>query len=212
MKAGTTRRRESERRERIDRILRAARSVFLEKGYHGAAVRDIAAESDLSTGAIYFYFKGKDDIYGRLCEEVMHLTLYELKKALQPDASTVERLNGIVSAYVGFYVQYRDDFDLLETGFKQVVLPEATSRRLDQLVVESLSIVNRIFEDAVGRGEIEAGTNTWELTMSLWAAFEGVIYIHKREFLMLGDIDLEQMVRVQLGIFLKGIGLGDHAA
>jgi len=45
-----------------DRLLAAARKVFLERGFHGASVGDIAEEAGFSTGAIYSNFGGKDDL------------------------------------------------------------------------------------------------------------------------------------------------------
>jgi hypothetical protein len=44
--------------------MNAAMMVFLKKGYLGTKIRDIALEAQLSPGLIYFYFRGKDEIYG----------------------------------------------------------------------------------------------------------------------------------------------------
>lgn len=44
------------------RILQGARRVFVEKGFHEATIDDLVAECGLSVGAIYGYFKGKDEL------------------------------------------------------------------------------------------------------------------------------------------------------
>lgn len=44
------------------RILEAARSLVLEKGYRNATMRQICTRSGMSSGAIYHYFSGKDEI------------------------------------------------------------------------------------------------------------------------------------------------------
>jgi len=44
------------------RLLRAAADVFARRGYEGARVADIAAEADLSNGALYAYFGSKADL------------------------------------------------------------------------------------------------------------------------------------------------------
>lgn len=57
------------RREDLDtreRILDAARQEFLEKGYKGAWLRDIAKKAGVTTGALYGYFKNKEELYGTL--------------------------------------------------------------------------------------------------------------------------------------------------
>ncbi len=42
------------------RILAAARRVFVAKGFHEASIDDLVAESGVSVGAIYNYYGGKD--------------------------------------------------------------------------------------------------------------------------------------------------------
>jgi AcrR family transcriptional regulator len=45
-----------------DRLLEAAVDVFVEQGYEGARVQDIARSAGLTTGAIYANFRGKGDL------------------------------------------------------------------------------------------------------------------------------------------------------
>jgi AcrR family transcriptional regulator len=45
-----------------DRLLAAAVDVFVEQGYEGARVQDIARAAGLTTGAIYANFRGKSEL------------------------------------------------------------------------------------------------------------------------------------------------------
>ena len=45
-----------------ERLLEAAVDVFVEQGYEGARVQDIARSAGLTTGAIYANFRGKGDL------------------------------------------------------------------------------------------------------------------------------------------------------
>lgn len=47
---------------RRQQIIDAAYRCFAQKGFHQASMRDICAEAGLSAGAIYTYFKSKEDI------------------------------------------------------------------------------------------------------------------------------------------------------
>ena len=49
-----------------ERILEAARQEFLEKGYQGAWLRDISRKAHVTTGALYGYFKNKEELFGAL--------------------------------------------------------------------------------------------------------------------------------------------------
>ncbi|MDX6696930.1 MAG: hypothetical protein QOE65_327 [Solirubrobacteraceae bacterium] len=51
------------------RLLDAALKVFSERGYHGATVEEIAAESGLSNGALYYNFRNKEDLFLALFDQ-----------------------------------------------------------------------------------------------------------------------------------------------
>src|SRR5262249_59255610 len=47
---------------RRQQILDAARACFLRNGFHATSIQDVIAEGGLSVGAVYRYFKSKNDI------------------------------------------------------------------------------------------------------------------------------------------------------
>lgn len=53
------------------RIVDTARALFLQHGYADTTIRQISAESGLSTGSIYHFFANKDDIFRVLVEELL---------------------------------------------------------------------------------------------------------------------------------------------
>ena len=63
----------------LELILAAAEKEFLEKGYEAAALRDIAAAAGVTTGALYGYFKNKQELFGALVDTEYHhlLDLYD---------------------------------------------------------------------------------------------------------------------------------------
>jgi len=74
---------------KASRILRAAESVFAEKGYIQATISEIARISQVSEGTIYEYFKNKDDLLfsipeQRFKEHIAQLDeIFELKTPLR---------------------------------------------------------------------------------------------------------------------------------
>jgi len=44
-------------------ILNAARSVFIEKGYEAASMKDVVARSGRSFGGVYLYYSNKEDVF-----------------------------------------------------------------------------------------------------------------------------------------------------
>ena len=47
-----------------DFIVERAFCLFLQRGYEGISIRDIQEAVGLSKGAIYHYFRSKEDIFG----------------------------------------------------------------------------------------------------------------------------------------------------
>jgi AcrR family transcriptional regulator len=60
---------QDKRRANRARILKAARKVFAERGYHGATIGQIADQAGLSNGAVYYNFASKEDLFLALLDE-----------------------------------------------------------------------------------------------------------------------------------------------
>lgn len=52
-----------------ERLLESAEKEFLEKGYMKASLRTICKNAGVTTGALYFFFDGKEDLLKELVEE-----------------------------------------------------------------------------------------------------------------------------------------------
>src|ERR1700755_2933812 len=50
------------RDEKREAVLRAAVQLFLEQGYHGTTLNDVAERLNITKPALYNYFRGKDEI------------------------------------------------------------------------------------------------------------------------------------------------------
>jgi AcrR family transcriptional regulator len=80
-------RKAQERQARRRRIQEAARAVFSERGYAGASIELIARAAQLSVGAIYLYFRSKEDLYVSLIEDTM--TVFDVEMAQLRDQANV---------------------------------------------------------------------------------------------------------------------------
>jgi len=55
---------QAERRQRTrDELVQTARRAFLERGFHGASLDEIAGQAGYSKGAVYSNFAGKDELF-----------------------------------------------------------------------------------------------------------------------------------------------------
>ena len=58
------------RQQRVAEIMRAARAVFIEKGYEEALLSDIAERADVVEGSIYRYFENKRDLLVKDADDI----------------------------------------------------------------------------------------------------------------------------------------------
>lgn len=61
-------------------ILAAAHQLFIQKGYHGTSMREIARQSGVALGGIYNHFSSKEDIFIQVLLE--HHPFYEVFPAM----------------------------------------------------------------------------------------------------------------------------------
>ena len=78
--------------QRRDKILQAALECFSTKGYYASTVDDIVKSCGLSKGAVYNYFKGKEEIFLSLLEQRSETILHDLKERLAEISSPLEKL------------------------------------------------------------------------------------------------------------------------
>ncbi len=65
----------------ISRYIRdAAFSLFLEKGYDGTNIREIAEEAGYKAPSIYFYYKSKDELFLQVLEDVWQNHIRAIEK------------------------------------------------------------------------------------------------------------------------------------
>lgn len=70
---------------RRQQILDAARRCFIRKGFHLTSMQDVFAESGLSAGAVYRYFKSKNEIIHAIATERQGIAVQLLERILKED-------------------------------------------------------------------------------------------------------------------------------
>ena len=65
--------------ENREKLIEIAKREFLEKGFNKASLRKIAADAGVTTGAIYFFFKDKNGLFGAIVGEPLQKILGIMK-------------------------------------------------------------------------------------------------------------------------------------
>jgi len=100
------RRTQAERRAATRRaLLDAARSLFAERGYHGAAAEEIVRRAGLTRGALYHHFEDKRDLFRAVVDEMEGEIDEEIEEAERAQSSLPEAVMG---GYPAFFVAVFD--------------------------------------------------------------------------------------------------------
>lgn len=92
----------------LDPVLTAALTVFLRQGYHGASVRDVAAESGLSVSGIYHHHASKQEMLQRILDLGMNDLLARCRSAVAQGDDEVERFRLLVDTMALFHTHRRE--------------------------------------------------------------------------------------------------------
>jgi AcrR family transcriptional regulator len=110
-----------------ERILTVANELFIEQGYEGTSLREIADRLDITKAALYYHFRSKDEILQTLLEPFDTL-LDELLGRLE-EARDVEGWADALTWVVAQIFEYLDFFRLVERNRHTVELMLEAAKR-----------------------------------------------------------------------------------
>jgi len=96
------------------KLLQIAIRLFGKQGYHATTVPRIVRESGSSTGAFYFYFRNKDDIFACALQAIGEQIAGLLNKAMaRAGGDTISQMRVAVETFVLYLAEYPDEARIL---------------------------------------------------------------------------------------------------
>lgn len=160
-----------------DRILAAARELFLKEGFEAVPVRAIARRAGCSAGLIYHYFSNKEELMARVVEDTFTRLDASLAGCLDHPGSALDRLGSALRAYIRFGLDHPHDYAFLFAHNTEKIDPHVLNvfrtkgtgcfERLRDLCQESMRA-------GLLREEL---TDPNEITQALWASIHGMVHL-----------------------------------
>ena len=174
--------------ETHQKILPAARAEFLEKGFEGATMRDIAAKAGLTAAGLYRHFADKEAIFSALVDPALTACerQYQLHRAVDYDFLAQGDLDGMWSqgAELEFLKLVYENYD----GFKLLVCRAQGTKYEDYLhrfilleQAETLAYMDAAKAQGVPVRDIDPKELHLLLTAYANALFEVVVHDFTRE-------------------------------
>lgn len=96
-------RREANKRDKLVRIRRAAKDIFLAKGYEDTTLREIAAAADVAFGTLFLYAKNKQDLLLLLFDEELPDLGRRAFDEAKPELAFVDQLTAFFAEFYAFF-------------------------------------------------------------------------------------------------------------
>ncbi|MFE1950012.1 TetR/AcrR family transcriptional regulator [Streptomyces sp. NPDC059524] len=88
-------------------IIEAAREEFSEQGYGATSIRDIAKRAGVSLSALYYYYKGKQELLVAILDDGLDAYFGACEAALtEAGDDPAEQLEALVTATVAFRIEH----------------------------------------------------------------------------------------------------------
>lgn len=191
--------------DRRRQVLEAALRVFSEKGFGGASMRAIAREAGVKQPLIYWYFEGKEDLFGKMISELSPLFEQAERPETLMDRPPEEVLTFVARTEIESYGNPKV-VRLLRVVFAESFMnPEESGRFVGEAQKRVLSFLTAYLERQVELGRLKEH-NAQSAARSFFGSL--VFYVLSREIfphLKEGLPDEEQYVQDVVGNFLDGL-------
>ena len=134
-----------------DAVLDAALTLFAERGYHGAAVSQIAASLGIRTPSLYNHMRSKQDLLEAIIGPTVDGVLDDFRTAVGGVSDPVERLRRAVRVYALRHALHRRE--ALVASRDTTSLPEPARTRVRQRERDHERAVRAIICDGAGTGD-----------------------------------------------------------
>lgn len=164
------------------RIIDAAREVFLSRGVSRTSMEQIALQAGVTRGAIYWHFNKKTDLLTALREQVILPLIDRMDDNLlienneDPLAQIGQFLNGTIKA-LNESVDTRQTFEIMMVKCEYV---EELSAVLEQTLYNCEQITKKIetlYERAKTKGQLKSSEPAYVLAMDTHLFFSGLIHL-----------------------------------
>jgi TetR/AcrR family transcriptional regulator len=88
-----------------EKILAAAREVFMEKGLDGGRMQDIADKAGINKALLHYYFRSKDKLFEVIFREAATAFSTRIHAVMSSEISLFEKIESFVNEYTGMLMQ-----------------------------------------------------------------------------------------------------------
>lgn len=159
-----------------ERIIEGAALAFAVQGYRQTTVDDIAKKLELSKGAIYIYFKSKEELFAAIFESLTENRIVSLQFASNSEKTVLGKLEKVLDQFIEILIK-RDNIACriwLEFCLEgpRIPLVAALKESSDQKIFE---LVQSLLDEGQRSGELKTGLDMVSITTVILATCDGLL-------------------------------------
>ncbi len=132
--------------------IRAAATVFAEKGFHGSCTKDIAEQMGIKQGSLYYYFKSKEEALGEVCLYGIQDYVEHMESIADSDQPFEAKLVATVTSHLSSYRERNEALKVYND--ERLYLPKARRSKLKELGSNYRQQLEGIFEEGKESGAV----------------------------------------------------------
>ncbi len=158
---------ERSKRDKLERIKRAARKLFGRKGFEATTTREIAATADIGAGTLFLYAGTKEDLLVLLFREDMSRVVKDAF-ATMPRRPLLEQVLHLFGAMIALHEK---DRGLARVFVRELPFVEDRRHGVAELMASMLGGISDLVEQAKVRDELRADVPASRLAHSLFGLY-----------------------------------------
>ena len=170
---GSAERRKREIAETRQRVLDAARDLFVENGYEATSMRAIAKRIEYTPTAIYHHFESKEALLVELCNQDFRSLAGAFQRIGRVE-DPIERLGRIGEAYVEFALEHPKHYEFMFMTVRPVADADAVIH--GDPGEDAYAFLRETVAEAMEQGRFRPEyDNPNQVAQMLWGALHGLI-------------------------------------
>jgi TetR/AcrR family transcriptional regulator, cholesterol catabolism regulator len=194
--------------KRREEMVKAAVTLFKDKGFHRTTTREIAKAAGFSIGTLYEYIRSKEDVLYLVCDSIYDEVRTRLQSEIVMDQPGINRLKEAIAAYFKVMDEMQDEVLVMYQEAKSLsdeALPYVLRKE-----IEMTAIFERLIQRSVDAGNLSLSEEEVSL-LAHTILIQGQMWTFRRWALQ-KNYDLEAYTQFQIQLLLNGIEMGRPAS
>jgi len=195
------------RREKLkmanrEAILSAAEEIFAEKGFYAATTDEIAERAEFSKGALYLYFKSKEEMFLSLMREKVDRLEKKITECIKAALTPIEGIENLIKAHLEFFEENKEFFQIIasERGRFEMGVKNRMRKELMRRFQSYLKEVEGVMKAAVEIKDLKSIDPN-----HLAIALIGMVHSFTAQWILTGrEGSLKEMSSVIIRLFFEG--------